>query len=107
MIEIIEATDNTFEQEVKRSTLPVIVFFYSKNCGYCRNEIPLYKELFLKYKEKVRFVTVNTNENPIKSSEYKINSIPTFLLVKNRKTINTITGFLHKYQLEDLIKSFS
>ncbi len=63
MSKIIEINDSNFEEEVKNSTVPVLVDFWAPWCGPCRKLSPVVDELSEEYADKIKVVKVNTDEN--------------------------------------------
>jgi thioredoxin 1 len=90
---ITDVTDKTFEQEVKNSTLPVMVDFWAPWCGPCKQLIPLLKQYDTEYGDKVKFVKVNVDDEQELSSSFNITSIPTVMFFKNGQLVETIHGF--------------
>ncbi len=96
-------TDSTFEQDVLKSSLPVLVDFYADWCGPCKMAEPVLVELSDSYKDKVLIVKVNVDENQI-AGKYGVMSIPTTILFKGGNEIGRQVGFGGKQTFEDLIK---
>lgn len=100
----IKITDNNFEAEVKESSMPVLVDFYADWCGPCKMMAPLVAQLAESYEGKCKIGKCNTDENPALTREYRIMSIPTFLLFKDGKVAETLIGAVSKNELEAKIK---
>ncbi|NLO91805.1 MAG: thioredoxin [Elusimicrobia bacterium] len=92
----IELTDATFEAEVLKSAVPVMVDFWAPWCGPCRMTSPLVEELAKEYEGKAKICKVNTDENPVSSSTYKITAIPSILFFKNGKIAAQLVGLQPK-----------
>ncbi|MCK5696339.1 MAG: thioredoxin, partial [Desulfobacula sp.] len=99
----VNVTDSTFDREVLTSTLPVLVNCWASWCGPCKAIGPVLDELAVKYKARLKIVKLNVDDNPQIGSRYFISSIPTMLLVKNGRIIDTLIGALPKEQLESQI----
>ncbi len=96
-----DVSDDTFEQEVLKSTKPVLVDFWAPWCGPCRMVAPIVEELATEYDGKIEFVKVNTDDNPNTSVKYGIRSIPTLLVFKDGEAVGQIIGFRPKSDLKE------
>ena len=85
-------TDQDFQKEVLQSEQPVVVDFWAPWCGPCKIVDPIIGELAIEYAGKVRVGKINVDENPTRSSEYGIMSIPSVVFFKNGKPIKTMIG---------------
>ncbi len=103
MTDIIELNDVNFDQEVKRSTIPVLACFWAPWCGHCKNQLPILQSLAKEYSGKVRFVKLNVDEASIKPEEYDIRGIPALLIFKDGKLKQHLSGFQEKQQLKDAL----
>ncbi|MCH2523930.1 MAG: thioredoxin [Dehalococcoidia bacterium] len=94
-----DTTDSTFEVDVLNSELPGLVDFWAPWCGPCRMVAPVVEELSDDYDGQVKFVKLNTDENPQVSGKYGIRSIPTLLLFKGGENVGQVIGFRTKSEL--------
>ena len=88
----IEVSDQSFEDEVIKSNLPVLVDFWAPWCGPCRMVAPVIEKLSEKYKGRFKFVKLNVDENPKTAGKFRVMSIPTLLIFKNGKVEETVIG---------------
>ncbi len=95
-----DVTDVTFDTEVLKSELPVLVDFWAPWCGPCRMVAPIVEELAEEYDGKVGFVKLNTDDNPVVAGRYGIRSIPTLLVFKGGEPVGQIVGFRPKSDLK-------
>ena len=98
----VEVTDATFE-EVIRSQPLVVVDCWAPWCGPCHVVAPLVDELARDYAGKILFGKLNVDENPEVREQYEIMGIPTLLVFKNGRLVDSIIGAMPKQMLEPRI----
>ncbi len=101
--EIANISDDSFEEEVLKSELPVLVDFWAVWCAPCHMIAPSVENLAQSYKDKMKVVKINVDENPKTPANYGILSIPTLLLFKGGELKETIVGALPQNKIEDAI----
>jgi thioredoxin 1 len=101
--EIAQVSDDSFEEEVLKNELPVLVDFWAVWCAPCHMVAPSVENLAQSYKDKLKVVKLNVDENPKTPANYGILSIPTLLLFKGGELKETIIGALPQNKIEDAI----
>jgi len=101
-----QVTDDTFEQEVIGSSVPVLVDFWAPWCGPCRMVAPVVDEIAVQYADKVKVVKVNTDENPGIASKYGIRSIPTLMIFKKGERVDMVVGAVPKTTLANTLEKY-
>ncbi len=97
--DIISLSDATFEQEVLKSAVPVLVDYWAEWCGPCKMIAPLLDEVAVEYKGRLKVAKLNIDENPATPPRYGIRGIPTLMLFKDGEVAATKVGALSKSQL--------
>lgn len=100
-----KVSDQSFEEDVIKSSAPVIVDFWAEWCGPCRMVAPILDEVSGEMGEKIRIVKLNVDENPQTASKYGIMSIPTLLLFKDGKIASRQVGAAPKAKLVQWINA--
>ena len=98
-------TESNFEQEVLKSEIPVLVDFYADWCGPCKMMAPIVKELAEKFAGKCKVGKCNIDENLKVAQNYRVMSIPTFIIFKNGEAVVTAVGVMIKNDLESKINA--
>jgi thioredoxin 1 len=96
-------TDATFEEEVKNSTIPVVVDFWAEWCGPCKMIGPALEELSEEYAGKIKIAKINVDENPTSPQVLGVRGIPALFMFKDGEVVSNKTGAAPKSALQDWI----
>lgn len=96
-------TKNNFEAEVLNSEKPVLIDFWATWCGPCRMISPVVDEISEEYSDKCKVCKVNVDEEPELANEFGIVSIPTLVVVKDKKVIAKSVGLKSKEDIVSMI----
>ncbi len=102
--DIVVLQDATFDKEVLKSDVPVLVDFWAVWCGPCKAIAPTVDELAKQYKGKVKIAKLDVDEHQQVPQQYGIRSIPTLLVFKGGRVVDTIVGAVPKSKLEESLK---
>ena len=100
MSEVLEVNDSNFEDEIIKSDLPAMVDFWAPWCQPCLITGPWVEELARDYQGRFKAAKMNVDKNPMTPSRYGIRSIPTILLFKDGRLVDTIVGAVGKANIE-------
>jgi len=100
---LIDVTDQSFDAEVLKANLPVLIDMWAPWCGPCRMVEPILKKLSDKYQGKVKFCRMNVDENQKTPSQYRVMSIPNMLFIKSGKVIDTAVGAMPEAALQSKV----
>ena len=101
--EPVKISDMTFDEIINKHKI-VVVDCWAEWCGPCKMIAPIIDELAQEYSSKVMFAKLNVDENPQTASKYGIMSIPTLLVFKSSKLVDTIVGAVPKHNIESILK---
>ena len=105
MSEISHVTDDTFESEVLKSDVPVLVDYWAEWCGPCKVIAPVLEEIANEYASKMKVCKLDIDSNEDTPPKYGIRGIPTLMLFKNGAVEATKVGALSKSQLTAFLDS--
>jgi thioredoxin 1 len=99
------ATDDNFESEVLKSAKPVLVDFWAPWCGPCKAIGPVVEEIAGQFKDNIKVMKMNVDDNQKTAIHYAIRSIPTLILFKEGNVLDTLVGLVPKQRLEEFVKN--
>jgi thioredoxin 1 len=99
----VAVTDATFEAEVLKSDVPVVVDFWAEWCGPCKMIGPALEELATQYGDKIKIAKVNVDENPQSPAMMGVRGIPTLFMFKNGEVVSHKVGAAPKAALDTWI----
>jgi len=103
--QILQLTDDSFEDDVIKSSSPVLVDYWAEWCGPCKMIAPILEEIASEYDGKITVAKLNIDDNPQTPPKYGIRGIPTLMLFKDGNVEATKVGALSKSQLTAFIDS--
>ena len=103
MSEILQVSDDTFNDEIIKSELPSMIDFWAPWCQPCLTTGPWVEELARKHDGKFKVAKMNVDENPIIPNQFGVRAIPTILFFKDGELVDTIVGAVGKANIEKVM----
>ena len=101
-MEVITVTKENFEEEVLKSSLPVLIDFNADWCGPCRMLRPTLDDI-ASNNDNIKIVSINIDDEDELADKYEVSSIPCLVLIKDGKEVNRNVGLIAQDQLESFI----
>jgi len=98
------ATDDNFAEEVLKSSKPVLVDFWAPWCGPCKAIGPIVEELAEQFKDSIKVMKLNVDDSQKTAINFNVRSIPSIILFKDGKVLDTLIGLVPKERLENFVK---
>ena len=105
MADIQHVSDDSFDQDVLKSELPVLVDYWAEWCGPCKVIAPVLEEIATEYDGRMKVCKIDIDANEATPPRYGIRGIPTLMLFKNGNVEATKVGALSKSQLTAFLDS--
>ena len=102
---IVHVTDDSFEQDVIRSEVPVLVDYWAEWCGPCKMIAPILEEVVDDYAGKLKIAKLNIDENPAAPDRYGVRGIPTLMLFNEGQVAAVLVGARPKSQIKEWVES--
>lgn len=97
--------ENSFETEVLKSNLPVVVDFYADWCGPCKRMEPILEKVSQDHSGKVKVVKMNSDENQLLASKLNVRGLPTLIVFRDGQEIDRRLGGQSEPELQKLMAS--
>lgn len=101
---VLELTEANFDEEVLRSSVPVLVDFWATWCMPCRMMAPVIADIARDWAGRVKVGKVNTDDAPSLAMRYGVHAIPTIILFQDGKEIERVVGYVPKKALEERLR---
>ena len=102
---IVHTSDANFDNDVLKSSVPVLVDYWAEWCGPCKMIAPTLDEIAKDYQGKLKIAKVNVDENPQVTQKFGIRSIPTLMIFKDGSVQAQKVGAMSKSQLSAFIET--
>ncbi len=104
MADLLQVTDDSFDDEIINSDMPVMVDFWAEWCGPCKMVGPVVEELAQEYEGKIKIAKMDVDKNRQTPVRFGIRNIPTLIMFKGGEVVRTIVGAQTKNQLDEELK---
>jgi len=105
MSQPLHLSDQSFDQEVIKSDIPVLIDFWAAWCGPCKMIAPIMDEMAQEYEGKAKICKLDVDNNQNTAMQFGIRSIPTLLIFKGGEVVDTIVGAVPKEQIVNKLEN--
>ncbi len=98
-----QVSDTSFDGDILKSEMPVLVDFWAPWCGPCRSISPIVDDLATHYKDKIKVAKINVDESTVVAMKYQVTSIPTFIMFKNGEVADRALGAMPRSEFVKFI----
>ena len=102
---LVHLNDANYEEQISKADSTVMIDFWAPWCGPCKAIGPVIEELAETFRDRAVIAKINVDENQKAALAYGVRSIPTIILFKNGKVVETIIGVVPKARLEEIINA--
>lgn len=100
-------TSDSFEADVLRSSIPVLVDFHAVWCGPCKASAPALEDAAREFEGEIAFVKVDIDQEPQLAQAYNVQSVPTFILIKDREPVQRFIGQASRGKLASVLEPYT
>jgi len=102
---VVELDDAGFNEFVNRSTVPVMVDFYSPTCGPCRALAPVVETLARQYAGRINIGKLDTSRHQLTAGRFRIRGVPTMIFFRNGQVVDQLVGAAPQSQIEQILNT--
>lgn len=100
---VLTLTDDEFESQVLKASIPTLVDFWAEWCAPCRTLSPMIEEMAQTHAGRLQVGKINVDEHPTTPNKYSVRAIPTLLLFKDGNVVDQVVGLTKKAKLEEML----
>ena len=101
----VKVTDATFDSDVIKSDVPVLVDFWAEWCEPCKRMEPALEEVSTEFAGKAVVAKLNIDENPLITQQFNVMSIPTMMIFKGGQPVDALVGVMAKEKVSEKLQA--